>query len=759
MLRTRVRTDPRQLRQLFDNLSRLKKERSVTLNELPIPFPGKPTAPPPPKSIARARARTQPLQKFNSVSALQSAAENDDQDWRVFEQVDETPKFIAVPNSPPTRQLPPVNDHAAMVDRTTGLDVVFATLRLADGERFLLRKLMNAMMCANQPTPGIVKEVFFWLQRVAASKHLLKLLTPYAWKFLWALDVSTVPTLRSKMLGDLMVDLGVPLTENQEVGYIGGMFWHDSREQAIQRWEDLANRTPTSTVWNLGIRLFSLERNPVQAEAVLDAKIDMLGMTEHNTWIPITMAYNHIYQSDKAWESYEKMQSWAKRNGATITTSQYDDLAMSFLDSYQPGMGLEIYKHMLYSGNPTVERTQTETYKNLASAIKEAQDASDNHDELNKISCEALQTLPTNIANKYFFGGWMKNLMKMGRTDLAWFIVRDVMPSGGIRADSIHWNWVIQGFLEEGEEELAERIANQLIHERMRRDGNVPPEEQSEPKVYQAPATIQTFSLLINYHARRHRMDHVVSVCTKMLECNIQTNSYVMNHMLFALFRTHDMSRLSNAFVQMTTTGGVNPDQESFLIMWTALYKRYTMNSRKFIGFLTPRELFRHTIKKLPPPTKDHRNISRRIRMWHIMIKSFMLARDLEGALIALHAGAKLLRLPIDDKIVRETALGVMKIRAWDPSRTGGQQAPVDAQTLESSVSRLQALGEHLRRLKLRKRGRFARKPRLAPEDGTLDSLSKLLNNELGQSDLVVDRLAKARAEMGLDGKKLGIVR
>ncbi|KAI5798802.1 hypothetical protein EDC01DRAFT_628656 [Geopyxis carbonaria] len=662
---------------------------------------------------------------------------------------------------------------ASVLDQATGLDkIVASTGDLTDQDVYLLRKLTTAMVWVHQPSHDAVKEVFFWLQKIQGKPPILKVLTPYAWKFLWALETSPIPSFRTRLIGDLMVAAGAPFSEEQEIAYIGGLFWNEAREQAIERWRRLVKDNTSPAVWNLGVRMFALEQKPEMAQEIIKQMIRELGYTEHKTWIPVVLSYNHIYENEKAWDAYLKLRFWAEKNSMTVTAAQFDDLAMSFLDSNQPSMGLEVYKHMVFLGFGALDRQQTETYRNLATAVKEAQNSAKTPDSLNKLSLDALQTLPAHVADKYFYGGWMRNLMKMGRTDLAYFLIREVMFSKGHPPDSIHVNWVIQGFLEEGNVKAAEKLADEMIKRRLYAIGKA---EKDETMVHDPegklsginitgdirlpPATIQTFSILINYFSRRQKMDQIVILCARMRQCEIPANSYIMNHMLYALFRVHDMPRLASSFDSMTH-GDIVPDCESFLVMWMAMFKSYTHNRRRYPEFLTPRDLFKRTFQALSKSQRSE-NHDKMVRIWHYVIKSFMLDRDLEGGLLALHAGKKVWDLPIDETIVREIAFGVLKARPWDPRKTQAEKPRITPHTMAVSVDTLKLLGESLMLARRRKRGPLRSRttiPKLDPHDSSLESLTLLLSKELGNSNLTLDDLKRARADMGVNMIDLGIL-
>ena len=743
MLRSRIVTDRRKLRSLFANIQRLQSERGV-VRELPVPGGSK--APP---------------QQWNSTDEI--PVSRDDAEVRIFDTVE-----------PPSRPaLPGVVDGGGPVKRQglvrrvgaeLGRMVVPFTGGLSDEEAFLLKKLTGAMVSFT-PSDKAAVEAIARLRKLEAHPRLLRLLTPYAWKSLWALETETIPSVRSRVIGDMMVLGGVRMDAETEIKYIGGLFWNGAREEAVRRWEDLVQRAPTKEVYNLRVRLYALMQEPAKAEEIVERMREVLGTVEHKAWIPVIMAWNHVYEAEKAWKAYERMRECAEGNGERVTAKQFDDLAMSFLDSYQPAMGLQVYKHMVFAGHSALDRQQTETHSNLSEAVKAAQAETVDPGQLSALSVDALKNLPARVADKYFYGGWMLNLIRMNRADLAWHLITDVMPSQQFLPDSIHCNWAIQAFLQQGKPEMATSIAAQMITERIDQIAtSKPPKlavtstrsprgtpQETGPQI--PPATIQTFSILVHYHARRQQMSHIITLFDQMTTCAISPNSYILNHLLHALLRTHEMTRLALTFDSMLRTSRVTPDFASFSLMWTAMWRHYTQTHRKTHDFLTPRELFALTVEKLPERGEEEEGKMKDI--WYAIIKSFLLARDLEGTLVALHAGAMLWSMPVDETVVQEVAFGVLRARSWDPKITGGRPRIV-AGTVVTSVGRLRELGRQI----VAQRGAGGRPPaaarkrvlRIEGEDGSLESLTVLLKRELGDSVLVHDDVQRAMVDMGVGG-------
>lgn len=763
MLRKGIRPPPVNLHRLFDTLKSLRSVRNSPLTEFPPPAaPQEPAAPEP--------------KKWESIQAMEAedVLNDDEPTVRIFRQDIEPPRLL----KQPLESLEAASD-SPILDAATGLDRgVASTKGLSKVDLHRLRNLTNALNFFSHSPLSVSKEVFHCLDQFKSNPKVLQLLTPRAWELLWALDINTVPSLRSRLIGEMMVSAGVPMNEKQEIAYIGGMFWNDAKETAFKRWsEGTRVGLASPAFWNIGIRMYSLDLRPEMAEYWIQQMITVIGRAEPKDWIPIIMSYNQIYQPKRAWHAYSEMRKWSKRTTKPITLSQYDNICMSFLDGGGPALGLEVFKHMIYSGPPALERMKTQVYSALSPAILAAQKSTNSPKQLNNLSMDALKNLPPKVGDKYFYGSWMKNLMRMGRTDLAWYLVRDVMVKRGIVPDSIHLDWIIQGFLEENNTRMAEEIANEMFREKLARVAakkDCPPYTDwsaassatvpavrlstapSKPPTLipgpTAPATIQTFSLLINYETRRQHMDLVVSLTTLMARCEIDANSYIFNHLLYALLRTHDLPRLSQTFAILLSSTTAQPDLESWHIMWMAQWRRHTQTHRKFEAFDQPRALFGMMVKRLPRRTvKEGEGRDRMLDLWVIIIKCFNLAKDLPGILVALHAGKMVWGVPVDDRVVKTVALGVFKSRDWDPKATEGIRPPVEEATVTGGVRELRELGRKL--LDRRRRGRVKLNWKSVKDPkGLLEGLTSLLRWEMGEGSTVEQEVMKAKVEMQVEG-------
>ncbi|TGZ81945.1 hypothetical protein EX30DRAFT_395321 [Ascodesmis nigricans] len=798
MIRSRLARIPTSLSKIAQNIARLKAERTGGLVDVTPsdelnpatatkhPHHAKAVAAPPTTNYART--------KYDSIEAMQASLEEEDEAvHRVFE---ERPAYEQQKLLRPgwTRDLDaePYQEFdentellLTKIDEVTGVaDVVRAAMEdefpMSQEEVILLRKVSNAMMFASHSTkPEAIDYMFSILRKLVNRAEIVRHFTPYAWEFLWAFDESEIPTFRSRLIGDLMAKAGAPFNRQQELKYIGGLFWNDAKDAAIKRWEGLVERDPAPEVYTIGVKMFTLQCRPDVVEWLIEDMVKKVGYADHRHYGSVAQAYNHMFEGEKAWEAFKKLEYWEKKNNAKTSAQQLDDLAMSFLDGHQPAYGLEVFKKLVRDTPPS-ERVAARTFANLERAVYELQESATKPEELNEISRSALEHLPPTVNNKHFYGAWLLNLLRMGRPDLACYVSLEVQPAAGFPAEATQVNWVIQGFLEMDNLKMAEFLVNRMAYVCLKEIGNheaaaalaeessigsLPPEAGQLAKLVDPArfaekipaATVQTFSVIMQYLSRRQNLNSVIKFTQTMINCDIEWNSYILNHLLYALLRSSEMTRLSLTFTSMVPPEGrIVPDSVTYGIMWAAVRNRYTQNRRK-TDFITPRELFQYMFTTNPEidPTDDKAK-----KMWYHLIQSFFLSHDLEGALLALHAASKQWKFAVDPFAVRLIALGVFK------NRPGAHIEAVGKEKLDESTRALLQLGAQLDsdgRRKKKRQGRAVLDVESKVKVGKLDAVTQLLWYELKgavtqpASPVLLDEIARAKEDMGLAGVDLGL--
>ena len=559
--------------------------------------------------------------------------------------------------------------------------------------------------------------------------------------------------------------------------YIGAIFWNRDRTEALQRWARLCQSMepePSAKVWNLGIRLFALNKQPARAQTVFTLMRKAIGYTEPKSLVPIILAWNHIYKPGSAWKKFEWLRKIVKKNPDSIRNTHLEDIALSFLEANQPDASIAVLKFLEQrSGESQYTKDAALFYQNM---VGDAQ-------VLHRFSQEVLDDLRKRMADKYFCANWIKNLVRLGRTDLT-LQVKALMEKRGLRVDVQHLNGVIQGFLKEGSVQKAEELAMGLIEERLRNikrwgariaenqarreelgerrasakefeaavktaateaaateaaatgtvatkaavttaslaqegaqtlpieNPEAPPAQEgleiaidcpntttptpqpevtpSEPPIPapsqshpQKPgkirdihffdgglnrhpqASVQTFSLLIHYFCRRRNMEKIDEYMVLMKQCRHAPTPHITNHLLNLYLKQSSMRRVVRTFHIMLHDMNCQIDQETWSLMWYSMWKRYTQSQRRTSEFYTPRELFRKMVEFIPASKiadgNEWAKQSGTVEIWRVLVKCFLLARDWNGLIVALHTGHALWKVRTDEMVYKEVAQGVLR--------------------------------------------------------------------------------------------------
>lgn len=676
---------------------------------------------------------------------------------------------------------------------------------LRDQEYRILKRLAIAISNATRNLGKFNKELFRQLKQAHTFPSVIQYLTPAAWEALFAYERNTMPTKLTIFVAEMMDVYGVKRTEKQECDLIGAIFWNRDRTEATQRWVHFMRSLdkPTADTWNLGIKLLSLRKDPQRAMSIYNAMKESLGYSDPKALVPIILSWNHLYQDHKAWSVLQDLKHIINKDLNCVKPSQLEDIALSFMDAKKPAAAFSVWRYMWIKGMAVPEYTKEAAifYQGIIQTPQ----------VLHTFSSNLLDALKDRVSDKYFYASWMKNLIRLGRPDLT-LQVKKVMESNGLRPDPQHMNGIIRGFLKDGYEKIAERLADEMIRQRLQKVASweeaieqkkrrkeaqpfsvsidsLPPELKDpqsplqivEEKLNTPPmATPQTFSILLHYFTRKRDYKKAQDYMDLMIQCQTPLSAVHFNHLLKMHLRQSDLARLEKTFEIMTRQLGCKPDRYTWGLMWYAAWKSYTQPKRRGLGFQTPRQLFTEMAKSIPAakhgePSLEWESPESRAT-WRVIIRCFVLARDWDGLIVALNAGDSLWKIHVDEGIYKEVALGLLKkgkpglvrSEAGRVSRIKVSEEMVshairELDTLERSISMKTKVvrlsnQEHA---PAEKRGENAmEKIRRIPIEeaaAALEAVTKVLKQEAGDMDSMVGvgRLKNAREEMGL--KHVGI--
>ncbi|KAF8424574.1 hypothetical protein EV426DRAFT_598507 [Tirmania nivea] len=676
---------------------------------------------------------------------------------------------------------------------------------LGDQEYRILKRLAIAISNATQNPGKFNKELLRLLKQAQVFPSVIQYLTPAAWEAFFAYERDTMPTNLTIFVAEMMDVHGIKRTEKQECDLIGAIFWNRDRTEATQRWVHFMRSLdkPTADTWNLGIKLLSLRKEPQRAMSIYNVMKESLGYSDPKALVPIILSWNHLYQHHKAWYLLQNLKQIMNKDPTCVKPSHLEDIALSFMDAEKPAAAFSVWKYMWKKGMAVPEYTKEAAifYQGIIQTPQ----------ALHTFSSYLLDALKDRVSDKYFYASWMKNLIRLGRPDLT-LQVKEVMERNGLRPDPQHVNGMIRGFLKDGHGEVAERLAGELIQQRLQKvaswaeakeqkklrkeaqpfsvsTDSLPPELQDpqsplqtiEEKFNTPPmATPQTFSILLHYFTRKRDYIKAQLYMDLMIQCQTPLSAVHFNHLLKMHLRQSDLVRLEKTFEIMTRQLGCKPDRHTWGLMWYAMWKRYTQPKRRISSFQTPRQLFTEMVKFIPAakhgdPLPEWESPESRAT-WRVIIRCFVLARDWDGLIVALNAGDSLWKMHVDEGIYKEVALGLLK--KGKPGLVRDKSGRISKRKInEEMVSQaIRELGALERNISIRKKvvrlsgqehasaekkwaNAMEKIRRIPIEEAAagLEAVTAVLKQEAGDMDSMVGvgRLKDVREEMGL--KHVGI--
>jgi len=480
---------------------------------------------------------------------------------------------------------------------------------------------------------------------------------------------------------------GKNLTNQQALLYIDALLREDRLHDVQLQWESyesrLARREETRSEYGLlGIHMFAQLGNPERAQVLAlklmsEAANDMISPI----LVPVIVAW--VKRGDdgsikNAWALYLRLR---EKLGSEIRVRDYDYLTLSFLNAGRTDVALAVFKDIMLFGQDH-EYTSERLYGTSLGLAGRLQNQSVDLGQLNEISLTALTVLPRQFQNKYFYGSWMKHLIGIGETDAAASVV-ELMIERGVRPDSKHLNGIIGAWLRSSSAEnraKAEQLGWAMIRQRL----DLVKKRRGE-KIDQgngiagrptwrvarylrrrmlAPATIETFSLLLLDYERRMVDKHTEELKVSFSQAEIPPNSYWMNHVMYAELR---QGRHNIAWdVYLHRPKHVSPDLESFACLWDC-EKRHLDRLAVYPqdNFPGPRRILREMLSwytGLGPTNRKDVLAEATRQLYDQILRCLCLHKDLEGTIVALYALKELFGFYPDQSTARMIMLQVARV-------------------------------------------------------------------------------------------------
>ncbi|KAM3086729.1 hypothetical protein ACMFMF_000670 [Clarireedia jacksonii] len=467
---------------------------------------------------------------------------------------------------------------------------------------------------------------------------------PAAWGLLW--NYTTIPNplnidrmAHAMRLGTDMKRAGLDLTGSQLLVYIEALFIEGNPEGAIRLWKGSAHTFPKGdgdydNYLDLGARMLAENGDIEESQKVASVIIHrsenptaarILIPVIQNCLVPSTAA-----DTSRAWKSYLQFRQIM---GSHMQMSDYDTIALLFLKSRNYREALAVFTDMMLTYDISSRKYDSSMSQDVG-------------------------RLPPKFNNKFFFGKWMKKLIGEGELEGAHRVL-ELMRLRSIRPDAKHVNGLIGALLRTNKplnRQLAEDMAWPMIATRLEfvrnraakdaidlksplRPVQRPNKLDHKPIAFTPSATIETFSVLMEYYVKAQKDDQLLDLYTTLGKAQVLPNTSFMN-ILFSVqsARTMDEMMEVRQIYASLVSRGVQPDFETFRILWLRLKQRYSRGLRNPKSYFTCRELFAEMMKWAPKLSKDPGTGEMPMELYNLVVLGFGLDDDQVAMAVALRA-------------------------------------------------------------------------------------------------------------------------
>ncbi|KAF7877545.1 hypothetical protein EAF04_001220 [Stromatinia cepivora] len=511
-----------------------------------------------------------------------------------------------------------------------------------------------------------------WKYYVLCRRTLLSYpdaVPPATWGLLWGYVSLSDPTNLDRMahvkrLGSDMQKAGLYLGGSTLLLYIEAVFVEGDPRTAIDLWRaagqsffEQQNNSLLDQYLELGTRMFAengdIDEARKAASIVIQRSSDPLGARILIHTIQSCLASTIANRTAEAWDIYLEFR---KHMESRMEMEDYDVITGLFMRAGKHSEALAVFKDMMLTNGPAALQ----------------------HDSL---ITRDYNHFPSMLKNKFFFGKWIKKLIGNGDLDEASGVL-DLMRNHGICPDAKFTNGLMGAWFRSGtlrNRKLAEEMGWSMIAARLdfvkaREQGvktlllPLKAVEGTNKREYKhasfnlnSPATIETFSILMEEYVKQQKHEQLLDLYTTLSKAKIPANTNFMNTVLKADARfSLDTKQIYHAFVK----DGVEPDIRTFLHLWHNLKQR-NMQRHKRHNFFVPRELFAEmmtwTNKLKAELGKD--GLPR--ELYNLIILNFGLVDDQVGTAVTLRAMQRYFgTYPTDDTarsiVLQITAVGAI---------------------------------------------------------------------------------------------------
>lgn len=456
-----------------------------------------------------------------------------------------------------------------------------------------------------------------------------------------------------------MSEAKITLGPEQQLLTIEAVFVDGWETKAIDNWKRCISTLGDQGAetfqpfWELGVRMYCRVGDLEQAQRAVNKLLET--NKDPRILMPLIRTYSELGTDEgreMAWTAYRQMRELL---GQGMKLKDYDQVISYFLTTHQTENALYAFVDMMSDG---------------------------------KIDLKRQKYMPSVIANKFFFGKWLKRLIGAGDLNGALHVV-EFMRKRGIEAAPIHLNGLIGAWQRAGgvdDLENADKMAWGMIESRInfveaRKGNKVAAQVQSDSKPLPR-ATLETFSLLAENYRLRDLHSSLQDLWEAFREAEISPDAFIINQLLESYIAAGQSKEALDLYHSLVTEKGVNPDPYTFSALWKTLAinrLHIVPESGLAAEAESTRALFAETVKfKHVFEGGMDGQLARKI------LHTFRRIRDYPGLIVALTALRDVFNFLPPETLVLELVIGTTKL-SWDtPSQR--QRLMIAKRTMDRSL-------------------------------------------------------------------------
>lgn len=398
---------------------------------------------------------------------------------------------------------------------------------------------------------------------------------PEAWAILWKIFSFDGPANPRKAaatwsLYKHMVQVGVPISNEQRLQAIEATFEAGQRAEAVDTWKrlvaDLGEQDSPAAVdyWELGVSMYSQLGDTARAERASKALFERSTPDKPaDSRVLFHLIQTYCAQpetAEKGFLLYRRMRELAMKLEKPMEIGDYDDVIALFLKSGHTDFAMFAFTDMMLDG--TV---------NLYGQAK----------------------LPNQVRNSFFFGKWLKRLIGAGDLDGAYSVLV-FMQKNGVVAASVQVNGLLGAWLRTGrvpDRRKADDFAWAMIRSRKafvdlrrrQREAHGPARlidnrpsssshEGSDLDHDMVPrATGETFIILAENYRSRGLFSRLEELFVAFKECEMPGDAMMMNELMAAAVAQNRGDKAREMYQLMVHEHGITPNIDTFAVLFSSL--------------------------------------------------------------------------------------------------------------------------------------------------------------------------------------------